>query len=165
LPSVVMAAFVAPEAATALGTTRTGSSITTRDVLFGLASGKLLALPDALLDPRRPMGAPTKDEQAEGLVAYAAPLPLDPRRVLSHGHAVAGIAHVRSAPTHLESTALVAAFGLDVFFSRTSPSGLFDQLSPTFSKANLVITSLALVAGCLLGAPMVRRKLTTRAWA
>ncbi|KAJ1763594.1 hypothetical protein LPJ69_002373 [Coemansia sp. RSA 1752] len=165
LPSVVATAFVAPEAATALGTTRTGSSITTRDVLFALASGKLLALPDAMLDPRRPMHAPTKDEQAEGLVAYSAPLPLDPRRVLSHSHAVAGIAHVRSAPTHLESTSLVAAFGLDVFFTRTSPSGTFDQLSPSFSKANLVITSLALVAGCLLGAPMVRRKLTNRAWA
>ncbi|KAJ2828065.1 hypothetical protein IWW50_001574 [Coemansia erecta] len=165
LPSVVTAAFAAPEPATALGTTRTGSSITTRDVLFALASGKLLALPDALLDPRRPLRAPTKDEQAEGLIGYAAPLPLDPRRVLSHGHAVAGAAHVRSAPTHLESTSLVAAFGLDVFFTRTSPSGTFDQLSPTFSKANLVITSLALVAGCVLGAPMVRRKLTNRAWA
>ncbi|KAJ1740357.1 hypothetical protein LPJ79_000683 [Coemansia sp. RSA 1821] len=165
VPSVHSAAFVSPGAATALGTTRTGSSITTRDVLFGLASGKLLALPDALLDPRRPMRAPTKDEQAEGLMEYAAPLPLDPRRVLSHQHMVAGIRHVVSEPTHLESTAVVAAFGLDVFFTRTSPSGGFDQLAPSFSKANLVITTLALAAGCLLGAPMVRRKLTNRAWA
>ncbi|KAJ2726118.1 hypothetical protein GGI07_000757 [Coemansia sp. Benny D115] len=166
LPYVVSAAFAAPEAATALGVTRTGSRITTRDVLFGLASGKLLALPDQMLDPRRPRGRqPTKDEQAEGLIPYQPALPLDAKRVLSHGHQVKGIRHVVSAATHLESTALVACFGLDVFASRTSPSGTFDQLAPSFSKVNLVATTLALAAGCLLAGPMVRRKLANQAWA
>ncbi|KAJ2802462.1 hypothetical protein H4R21_002413, partial [Coemansia helicoidea] len=165
LPSVVAAAFVAPEAATALGTTRTASHITARDVVFALESGKLLALPDPLLDPRRPTGAPSADEQAEGLVPYAAQLPLDPRRVLSHGHAVARVRRVVSAPTHLESTSLVAAYGLDLFFTRVSPSGTFDQLSPSFSKLNLAATTLALAVGCLLGGPMVRRRLAARAWA
>ncbi|PIA16121.1 DUF1620-domain-containing protein, partial [Coemansia reversa NRRL 1564] len=104
------------------------------------------------------------DEKAEGLLPYAAPLPLDPRRVVSHRNAVAGVRRIISHPTDLESTALVAAFGLDVFFTRLSPSGVFDQLAPTFSKANLVITTLALAFGCLLARPMVRRKLTNRAW-
>ncbi|KAJ1734870.1 hypothetical protein LPJ61_000849 [Coemansia biformis] len=165
LPSVVMAAFVAPEPATALGTTRTASHITTRDVVFALSSGKLLAIPDPLLDPRRPVGALSADEQAEGLVPYMASLPLDPRRVLSHGHRVAGVRRVVSAPAHLESTSLVGAYGLDLFFTRASPSGTFDQLSPSFSKLNLVVTTLALAAGCLLGGPMVRRRLVARAWA
>ncbi|KAJ2763285.1 hypothetical protein H4S06_000175 [Coemansia sp. BCRC 34490] len=165
LPNVVTTAFAAPEPVSALGVTRTGSHITTRDVLFGLRSRKLLALPDQLFDPRRPTRPPTKDEQAEGLAPYAASLPLDSRRVLSHHHQVAGIRHIASAPTHLESTALVAAFGLDLFFTRTSPSGTFDQLAPSFSKVNLVVTTLALVVGCLLGGPMVRRKLTNQAWA
>ncbi|KAJ2553104.1 hypothetical protein EV175_003062 [Coemansia sp. RSA 1933] len=165
LPSVVTTAFTAPEPASALGVTRTGSHITTRDVLFGLASSKLLGLPDQLFDPRRPTHPPTKDEQAEGLLPYAAPLPLDPKRVLSHYNPVAGIKHIASAPTHLESTSLVASFGLDLFFTRTSPSGTFDQLSPSFSKINLVGTTLALVVGCLLGGPMVRRKMTNQAWA
>ncbi|KAI9501283.1 hypothetical protein BX070DRAFT_228648 [Coemansia spiralis] len=164
LPSVVTTAFTAPEAASALGITRTGSHITTRDVLFGLVSNKLLSLPDQLFDPRRPKEAPTKDEQAEGLVPYAAPLVLDPKRVLSHYNTVAGIKFISSAPTHLESTSLVASFGLDMFFTRTSPSGTFDQLSPSFSKVNLVVTTLALVIGCLLGGPMVRRKMTNQAW-
>ncbi|KAI7830029.1 hypothetical protein BX661DRAFT_180963 [Kickxella alabastrina] len=127
--------------------------ITTRDVLFGLASSKLLGLPDQMFDPRRPKRAPTKDEQAEGLIPYAAPLPLDPKRVLSHYNTVAGITHIKSAPTHLESTSLVASFGLDLFFTRTSPSGTFDQLSPSFSKVNLVVTTL------------LWRKLTNQAWA
>ncbi|KAJ2400235.1 hypothetical protein GGI23_002159, partial [Coemansia sp. RSA 2559] len=165
LPSVVTAAFTAPEPASALGVTRTSSHITTRDVLFGLASSKLLSLPDQLFDPRRPTHPPTKDEQAEGLIPYAAPLVLDPKRVLSHYNTVAGIKHIASAPTHLESTSLVASFGLDLFFTRTSPSGTFDQLSPSFSKINLVGTTLALVVGCLLGGPMVRRKMTNQAWA
>ncbi|KAJ2796390.1 hypothetical protein H4S07_006233, partial [Coemansia furcata] len=39
LPHVITTAFMAPEPATALGVTRTGSHITTRDVLFGLSSG------------------------------------------------------------------------------------------------------------------------------
>ncbi|KAJ2088886.1 hypothetical protein IW138_003847 [Coemansia sp. RSA 986] len=165
LPNVVTAAFTAPEPASALGVTRTSSHITTRDVLFGLASSKLLSLPDQLFDPRRPIHPPTKDEQAEGLIPYAAPLALDPKRVLSHYNPVAGIKRISSAPTHLESTSLVASFGLDLFFTRTSPSGTFDQLSPSFSKINLVGTTLALVVGCLLGGPMVRRKMTNQAWA
>ncbi|KAJ2686184.1 hypothetical protein IWW39_003795 [Coemansia spiralis] len=165
LPHVITTAFMAPEPATALGVTRTGSQITTRDVLFGLSSGKLLSLPDQMFDPRRPKKAPTKDEQAEGLMPYMPSLPLDPKRVLSHGNVVFGIAHIKSAPTHLESTSLVASYGLDLFFTHTSPSGTFDQLSPSFSKVNLVVTTLALVIGCLLGGPMVRRKLTNQAWA
>ncbi|KAJ2907634.1 hypothetical protein GGI21_003692, partial [Coemansia aciculifera] len=165
LPHVITTAFTAPEPATALGVTRTGSHITTRDVLFGLSSGKLLSLPDQLFDPRRPKKSPTKDEQAEGLMPYMPTLVLDPKRVLSYSNVVAGIAHIKSAPTHLESTSLVASYGLDLFFTRTSPSGTFDQLSPSFSKVNLVVTTLALVVGCLLGGPMVRRKLTNQAWA
>ncbi|KAJ2805945.1 hypothetical protein H4R20_001886 [Coemansia guatemalensis] len=164
LPSVVTEAFAAPEPATALAVTRTRARIATRDVLFALSSGKLLALPDQLLDARRPL-APSADEKAEGLLPYAAPLPLDPRRVVSHHNAVASVRRIVSHPTDLESTALVAAFGLDVFFTRLSPSGVFDQLAPTFSKANLVITTLALAVGCLLARPMVHRKLTNRAWA
>ncbi|KAJ2706795.1 hypothetical protein FB645_001243 [Coemansia sp. IMI 203386] len=165
VPFVVTNAFVSPEPATALGVTRTSSNISTRDVLFGLASNKLLSLPDQMFDPRRPKNPPSKDEQAEGLMQYVAPLVLDAKRVLSHGNVVAGIQYIGSAPTHLESTALVAAYGLDLFFTRTSPSGTFDQLSPSFSKVNLVGTTLALIVGCLLGGPMVRRKLTNQAWA
>ncbi|KAJ2079302.1 hypothetical protein H4R24_003879 [Coemansia sp. RSA 988] len=164
LPSVVTEAFAAPEPATALAVTRTRARIATRDVLFALSSGKVLALPDQLLDARRPL-APSADEKAEGLLPYAAPLPLDPRRVASHHNAVVGVRRIVSHPTDLESTALVATFGLDIFFTRLSPSGVFDQLAPSFSKANLVITTLALALGCLLAQPMVRRKLTNRAWA
>ncbi|KAJ2395261.1 hypothetical protein GGI05_001666, partial [Coemansia sp. RSA 2603] len=54
LPHVITTAFVSPEPATALGVTRTGSNISTRDVVFGLASSKLLSLPDQMFDPRRP---------------------------------------------------------------------------------------------------------------
>ncbi|KAJ1955469.1 hypothetical protein GGI12_005551, partial [Dipsacomyces acuminosporus] len=165
LPHVVTSAFTSPEPASALGVTRTNSHITTRDVVFGLTSGKLLSLPDLLFNPRRPAKAPTNDEQAEGLLPYSAFLPLDPKRVLSHHNTVAGIRFIKSAPTHLESTSLVSSFGLDLFFTRTSPSGTFDQLSPSFSKVNLVVTTLALIVGCLLGGPMVRRKLTNQAWA
>ncbi|KAI8325907.1 DUF1620-domain-containing protein [Martensiomyces pterosporus] len=165
LPHVISSAFASPEPASALGVTRTNSDTTTRDVVFGLDSGKLLSLPDQLFDPRRPTKAPTSDEQAEGLLPYGPFLPLDPKRVLSHYNTVAGIRFIKAAPTHLESTSLVSSFGLDLFFTRTSPSGTFDQLSPNFSKVNLVVTTLALVVGCLLGGPMVRRKLTNQAWA
>ncbi|KAJ1950051.1 hypothetical protein FBU59_000859 [Linderina macrospora] len=165
MPHVISTAFTAPEPASALGVTGTTSHITTRDVLFGLQSSKLLSLPDQVFDPRRPKKAPTKDEEAEGLMSYGPLLPMDPKRVLSYSHSVAGIRTIRSAPTHLESTSLVAAYGLDLFFTRTSPSGTFDQLSPSFSKINLVVTTLALTIGCVVGGPLVRRKATKQAWA
>ena len=53
---------------------------------------------------------------------------------------VTGVKSIISNPATLESTSLVAAYGLDIFLTRRSPSNTFDVLSDSFNKPFLIIT-------------------------
>ena len=47
---------------------------------------------------------------------------------------VAKIRKVMTSPALLESTSLVFAYGLDLFFTRVAPSNTFDVLSESFNN-------------------------------
>lgn len=55
----------------------------------------------------------------------------------------------------LESTSLVLAYGLDLWFTREAPSKTFDVLSEDFSKGTLLATILGLILSILITKPMV----------
>jgi hypothetical protein len=40
-----------------------------------------------------------------------------------------GLRGIQTAPAYLESTSLVFAWGVDMFFTRVTPSGAFDMLN------------------------------------
>jgi hypothetical protein len=61
-----------------------------------------------------------------------------------------GISKIETSPSLLESTTIVFAYGLDLFSSRTMPSGTFDILSDSFNKAQLLLTMAALTVGILV---------------
>lgn len=69
-----------------------------------------------------------------------------------------------TSPALLESTSLVFASGLDLFFTRVAPSGSFDVLSEGFSKSQLLATILALAIGLMVLRPLVRRKVLRQRW-
>ena len=71
---------------------------------------------------------------------------------------------VITSPALLESTSLVLASGLDLFFTRVAPSGSFDVLSEGFSKGQLLATILALMIALLVLRPLVRRKALKARW-
>ncbi|EEB88316.1 hypothetical protein MPER_13913, partial [Moniliophthora perniciosa FA553] len=60
-------------------------------------------------------------EQEEYLVQYDPLLPDDQRRVLSHNYEVAQIRNIITAPSLLESTSVVFAYGIDLFCTRVAP--------------------------------------------
>ncbi|KAI8870680.1 DUF1620-domain-containing protein, partial [Ramicandelaber brevisporus] len=91
-------------------------------------------------------------------------IPDNPRTSLSHGRQVAGVRSIASAPTMLESTSFVAGYGLDVFVSRMQPIGTFDMLGEAFSKANLLLTMIALIVGIVVATPLVKRRALRRSW-
>eukprot|EP00842_Homolaphlyctis_polyrhiza_P003882 jgi/Hompol1/4495/HPOL_003653-RA len=146
-PGVQSQAYNFPLPVTAIGVTQTQASITTREVVLGLGSGMLYGLNKRLLDPRRPYGKPTAQDKEAGIYPYSPNLGLNSREIASYSLDVVGIEHVISASTHLESTSLVASYGLDVFFTRRTPSQAFDVLSPDFNYAALIATILALFVG------------------
>ncbi len=69
-----------------------------------------------------------------------------------------GIERIKTAPAFLESTSLVLAFGMDVFFTRRMPSKAFDVLSEDFSRISLVATTAALLVGIAVARQMSNRK-------
>jgi len=58
----------------------------------------------------------------------------------------------------------VLSEGLDMFLTRTAPSGTFDLLSEGFNKKQLVLTIAGLVVGILVTRPVVRKKRLNSKW-
>lgn len=157
-PYVVTAAYVLPSSLSHLTTTSTKQGITPRSILaYSSSLAALLAIPVSLLSPRRPVGRdPTPEEREEGLMRYSSFLDFHPQWTLSHQRELLGINGIVTAPSDMESTSLVFAYGdLDVFGTRVSPIGTFDMLSKGFGKIQLILTVLALAIGTGVLAPMV----------
>ncbi|KAL0081975.1 hypothetical protein J3Q64DRAFT_1754353 [Phycomyces blakesleeanus] len=162
-PYVQSSAFTFPYPVRTMGVTTTRLGVSNREIIFGLESDQILGVTKRLLDPRRPMDKPSKDDTEEGLMPYA-PIPDERRSFLSYNEQVAGINHIITSPALLESTSLVFAYGLDTFYTRSSPSKQFDVLSEDFSKSQLLLTIVGLIVGIMVAGPMVRRKRTNGLW-
>lgn len=104
------------------------------------------------------MQKPTKAEMEEYLLAYEPVLPVDPKWVVTHRNRVAGMKGVLTSSTILESTSQILAYGMDLFGSSVSPSGRFDVLSRDFNKAQLIGTTLGLMAAIAVLRPIVSEK-------
>ena len=77
---------------------------------------------------------------------------------------VAKTQKVITSPALLESTSLVFAYGLDMFFTRVAPSSTFDVLSEGFNKAQLVVTVAALALAIVVVKPIVARRKLKERW-
>ncbi|KAJ3144379.1 hypothetical protein HDU89_008548 [Geranomyces variabilis] len=163
-PHVLSQTYAFAKRISAIGATVTRAGITTREVLLGLADGHLYGVSKRLLDPRRPIAAPTADEKEEMLFPYRPALDFNPKAVASYDLHVAGIQHVRAVPTKMESTSLVVAFGLDVFCGRRSPSKTFDLLSESFNYTALLATIAACVVGIWFSKRLSERKKVKDLW-
>ncbi|KAK4519912.1 uncharacterized protein ATC70_010156 [Mucor velutinosus] len=162
-PHVLSSAFAFPYPVTTMGVTITRNGISTKDILFGLPTHQIMGVNKRLFDPRRPKDKPTKEDQEEQLFPYS-PIPDEKRLFLTYGLDVAGVKSIITSPSLLESTALVFAYGIDSFFTRSSPSKQFDVLSEDFSKFQLLLTITGLVVGIWVTGPMVRRKRVNALW-
>ncbi|KAL5359453.1 hypothetical protein BJX96DRAFT_148478 [Aspergillus floccosus] len=166
LPHVVSQSFIIPEPISHMAVTQTRQGITTRQLLCTLpSSNSLIGIPRPVLDPRRPVGRDASATEAEeGLFKYNPYLEFDGKWYLSHARDVAGIRTVLSAPTLLESTSLVFAFGGDIFATRATPSQAFDILGKGFSKLQLLLTIVALAVGVVILSPMAQKKRVNQLW-
>ena len=157
--------YIAPGEIKELAITTSKSGITAKELVYVNARDQIASIPYRLLDPRRPVGKPTKAEKEEMLIPYEPLLPFDPRRVISHTNQVLGASHLVSSPTLMESTSFLLAYGLDIFSTRgLHPSGTFDILTDSFNKVQLLLTLAALSVGIFIARPAVARKLLRAKW-
>jgi hypothetical protein len=77
---------------------------------------------------------------------------------------VANVRKIITSPALLESASLIFAFGIDLFFTRVSPSNTFDILNEGFNKLQLVLTVGGLVAAIAVTGPMMRKKMLRERW-
>ncbi|KDQ19878.1 hypothetical protein BOTBODRAFT_27299 [Botryobasidium botryosum FD-172 SS1] len=156
--------FVVPYGVTAMAMTSTRFGITTKDLIVANTKDQIQLYARRFLDPRRPHGKPTAEEQEEMLFPYDPLLPDSPQQVLSRHYQIARTRNIITSPALLESTSLVLAYGLDLFMTRVTPSGTFDVLSDSFNKAQLVLVIFGLGAAILLVRPMVRKNQLKQRW-
>jgi len=156
--------YVFPRGVTAMTSTSTSYGITMKDIIVANENYQIQSFPRRFLDPRRPKRTPTNQEMEEWLMQYDPLIPDDPKRVLSHNYVVAKTIRIITSPALLESTSLVFAYGLDLFFTRVAPSNTFDVLSENFNKAQLVFTVAGLALAIVVAKPMVSRKRLRERW-
>jgi hypothetical protein len=164
-PYVIQQSYLIPNEIQGMGVTSTKSGITAREVLcmihfyllsVALENNRIYGVSKWLLDPRRPIGSPSASDKEEGLIPYKANIDYNPKEVPSYGQDVMGIHTILSAPTALESTSIVFAFGHDMFLTKRAPSKEFDVLSESFGYQTLLLTILVLFVGIQVTKRMVR---------
>lgn len=166
-PYVISQTYLLSAAVSFMTITSTLQGITPRSLLCVVPSlNSLVAIPRAVIDPRRPIGRDaTSAEAEEGLFRHDAALEYDSKWVLNHMREILGVQEIITSPSSLESTSLIFAFGsLDMFGTRVAPIGGFDILGKGFNRIQLIGTVAALALGTGVLAPLVRKKQTDSRW-
>ena len=144
----------------------TAHGITPPSILVGMETGQIYKLVRNLIDPRQPEKPPTPEEQAEGLMMYSPIVPVynRPQAMLTYNQTVENLNAISTTSTELESTTLVFAHGLDMFYVRMTPAKSFDLLPSDFNHEMLILLCLAFLVATYLTKALARRKALQTAW-
>jgi len=164
VPVVLQQTYVFRTGVKCIGVTQSLKGITSKDILFGLQSDTVLSLNRQLLDPRRPTEEPTAAEREEGLIPYAPELPAESTMLITYNHTVPLLRAIVASHALIESTSLVLAYGLDLFFTRVTPSQTFDLLNEDFNYLGLIATVLIVALPIGLVYRMAKTKELKQAW-
>ncbi|XP_013108994.2 ER membrane protein complex subunit 1 isoform X2 [Stomoxys calcitrans] len=163
MPLVERQTYIIPTLVTSMRETITERGITSKDVLIGTASGSIVELPWALLDPRRPISSSSNGRE-EGAMPYIPELPLPTENMINYNQTISRLNYIYTAPSGLESTCLVVAAGLDMFVTRISPSKTYDLLKEDFDYILISIVLVVLTTGSLVAKHLASRKSLKQAW-
>ncbi|KAJ1396408.1 WD40/YVTN repeat-like-containing domain superfamily [Sesbania bispinosa] len=143
--------------------TSTAKGITSKQLLIGTIGDQVLALDKRFLDPRRTLN-PSQAEKEEGIIPLTDSLPIISQSYITHSLKVEGLRGIVTVPAKLESTSLVFAYGVDLFFTQIAPSRTYDSLTEDFSYALLLLTIVALVAAIFVTWVLSERKDLQEKW-
>ncbi|KAK9073159.1 hypothetical protein SSX86_007483 [Deinandra increscens subsp. villosa] len=141
----------------------TAKGITSKHLLIGTIGDQVLALDKRFVDPRRSLN-PTQAEKEEGLLPLTDTLPIIPQSYVTHAFKVEGLRGIETVPAKLESTSLVFAYGVDLFYTRIAPSRTYDSLTEDFNYALLLLTIVALVVAIFVTWVLSERKDLQEKW-
>uniref|UniRef100_T1JPE2 ER membrane protein complex subunit 1 n=1 Tax=Strigamia maritima TaxID=126957 RepID=T1JPE2_STRMM len=128
-----------------------------------LPNGGIVELPKSVLDPRRSV-FPTSEHREESIYPYVPELPVPSESVINYNQSSYNVRGISTAAAGLESTCLVFAYGLDLFFARVTPSRTFDVLKDDFDHFLISVVLISLILGAYLIRQLAARKALHQAW-
>nr|CAB3242339.1 ER membrane protein complex subunit 1 [Phallusia mammillata] len=162
-PTILQQAYIFPYGISSIGVSKTEKGITSRQILFGLKKGSLFGIPRKLFDPRRSLH-PNEKHREEGIMPYSPEVPVPPELFLSYNLTLEQIDGIYCAPSALESTSLVFTTGLDLFFTRTQPSKMFDVLKEDFDHMFIGAVLIGLFIAALVTRRLSQVKQLNKSW-
>jgi hypothetical protein len=84
--------------------------------------------------------------------------------VINYYKYVFNIRGIHTVATGLESTSVVFAYGLDLFYTRVFPSRIFDQLKDDFDFMFIGWSTVAFVVGSFIAKRFAAIHQTKKAW-
>merc|ERR1712032_530362 len=124
-----------------------------------MPTGQLLAIDKRWLD-----GLRQKSEPMPGVLPYRPEIPVSINSYLSHLEQVPGLSHIATTSTHMESTSMILAWGLDQFFTHVQPAAKFDMMSQDFDSFSLVVTASLLFVLTLVSQHLNHRRKLASQW-
>ncbi|XP_044011257.1 ER membrane protein complex subunit 1 isoform X2 [Aphidius gifuensis] len=161
LPMVERQAFIFPATIETMRETITEKGISSKHILVALANGGILELPWMLVDPRRPTNPELREE---GVIPYMPEIPIQMDAIINYNQSIFRISGIYTSPSGLESTSLVFAYGLDLFYTRAAPSKTFDVLKEDFDYYLIVIVLAALLISSYVTKKLASQKALKQAW-
>ncbi|TSM04833.1 ER membrane protein complex subunit 1 [Bagarius yarrelli] len=162
-PQVLQQSYIFPSPISTLEATLTEKGITSRHLLVGLPSGNILSLPKMFLDPRRPEVV-SEQSREENLIPYSPEMPIRTEWFINYNQTVSRVKGIYTAPSGLESTCLVVAYGLDIYQTRVYPSKQFDVLKDDYDYVLISSVLLGLFFATMISKRLAEVKLLNRAW-
>ncbi|KAM4571102.1 ER membrane protein complex subunit 1 [Fundulus diaphanus] len=162
-PQVLQQSYIFPSFISTMEATLTEKGITSRHLLIGLPTGGILSLPKMFLDPRRPEIV-SEQTREENLIPYAPELIIRTEWFINYNQTVSRVRGIYTAPSGLESTCLVVAYGLDIYQTRVYPSKQFDVLKDDYDYMLISSVLFALFFATMISKRLAEVKLLNRAW-
>lgn len=151
-PKLLSRTYALTTGVKALGSTQTMQGITKQYILMIINSGQIYAVDRNWLSPRRK----TEEEPPSIfdeviLPPYQAILPLVSTNIINYDRQLEGLKSLKTTWTLLESTSILAAYGLDLFSSKVMPERTYDMLTEEFSYSAILLTIGLLVVANIVG--------------
>ncbi|CAH1784560.1 unnamed protein product [Owenia fusiformis] len=162
-PIVMRQAFIFPFPLSTMAATVTEKGITDKHIMIALKAGGIVEVQRQFLDARRPV-IPKPEHREEGIIPYIPEIPLSFEQFINYNQSVFNIRGIHTSPSGLESTSLMIAYGLDIFFTRAMPSKMFDVLKEDFDYFFIGAVLSAMILASVITKKLAERKALYRGW-
>ncbi|CAB3411059.1 unnamed protein product [Caenorhabditis bovis] len=163
-PVVIANSYIYSQEIDAMSVSETEQGLTTKSILIALPSGSIHEVSRKLLDATRPLEL-TAAMREEMMIGYVPELAIATEEMINYNQTVHRVRAIKTAPSGLESTSLVLAYGTDIFFTRLTPSGTFDILKDDFDHLLISTVLAALIIGSYISKRLARSHALTAQWA